>query len=182
MNEGLLIEKTIAALQQRLRTNNNLLLLQLEEGRITEATCTFHSPVSDEDLRSFTDMIGFNLPEDYIAFLKITNGCRLFDHPHYGGENYLYGIWEILENTYEEPSNGYLKIGYFYQENIFIDLKAYHNGRRNYLYVKEHIDQFDQGRALNMNFELWFDRFIINQGAKFWNYPYITAENYYEIT
>jgi len=164
------IEKTMSSLMKRLESNNNLLILQLEEGYITEATCTFNEPASDKDINDFSKLIGQELPDDYIQFLKITNGCRLFDHPKYGGENYIYSLKEMMPNTYEELDKRYLKIGYFYQESLFIDFKLHISGTGNYLFVKDSIEQFSKGRALNMNFELWFDRFVINQGAKFWNY------------
>ncbi len=177
--EESIISKTFFSLKKRLETNNNVLILQLEEGYISEATCTFYDPISEEELVDFSNQIGYRLPDDYVAFLRLSNGCRLFDHPFYGGENYLYGLREIFQNTYEEPSDGYLKIGYFYQENIFIDLKRYDTGEKNYLFVKEHIEQFTQSRALQMNFEIWFDRFVICQGTKFWNHAIFTADNYY---
>lgn len=179
MEESTIIARTISSLKKRLESNNNVLILQLEEGFITEATCTFYEPVSDAELEAFSDRIGYQLPDDYAAFLKIANGCRLFDDPNYGGENYLYSLEEILQFTYEEPSEGYLKIGYFYQDNIFIDLNLFNHGQKNYLFVKGHISQFSEGRPLHMNFELWFDRFVISQGTKFWNYSIYTAENYY---
>ncbi|WP_232510151.1 hypothetical protein [Paenibacillus crassostreae] len=79
--------------------------------------------------------------------------------------------------TYEEPAEGYLKIGYFYQDNIVIDLKKYKEGQKNYLLIKGHIDHFYEARELNMNFELWFDRFIVSQGSKFWTWSIYTTEN-----
>jgi len=177
MSESRIVEKTIASLKKRLELNNQILTLQLEEGYITEAQCTFFEPLSDEDILHFSREIGYSLPEDYIAFLKITNGCRLFDHPVYGGESYLFGIWDIFHHTYEDQNDAYLKIGYFYEENIYIDLELVKAGKRNYLFVKEHIDQFSEGRALNMNFEMWLDRFIICQGTKFWNFNRFSNEN-----
>lgn len=169
MKESLSIKKTIFTLKKKLEENNHIVTLELEDGTFTDAKCTFYDPVSDEDIMQFTDILGYTLPEDYITFLKLTNGCRLFDHPIYGGENYLYGLWEIARNTYEEPNDGFLKVGYFYEENIYFDLKMYDCGEKNYLYVKEHIDQFREGRALHMNFEIWLERFIDSQGMKFWN-------------
>jgi len=53
---------------------------------------------------------------------------------------------------------------------VVIDLKAFNAGERNYLLVKGYLDQFSEARKLNMNFELWLDRFIMCQGALFWNW------------
>jgi hypothetical protein len=165
-----LVHKTIASLQQRLQDNGNLLRLQLSEGYITDAICRFNPPALKEDLDHFMTELGYQLPEDYYEFLLIANGCRLFDHPEYGGENYLYRWQDINEFTYEEPSEGYLKIGYFYQDNLVIDLKLSQAGNKDYLLIKGHIDQFEESKSLKMNFEVWLDRFVVSQGSKFWEW------------
>jgi len=173
------IDKTINALKQRLQENNGVIRIQSAEGHLTYGTCKFFEPLDNKEILSFEKELGYKLPEDYIRFLQITNGCKLFDHPEYGGESYLYGLYDIFELTYEEPNDGYLKIGYFYTNNIVIDLRAFNAGDLNYILVKGHIDQFYEARKLNMNFELWLDRFIMSQGALFWNWL-ITAEKYYK--
>ncbi|WP_338542385.1 SMI1/KNR4 family protein [Paenibacillus tundrae] len=180
MIQGELIYKTIDSLKKRLE-NNNLLELQLQEGYLTQATCTFNEPADESDLIEFQRKLGFELPNDYINFLKISNGCSLFDHPQHGGEAYLYKWQDIQEATYESSNEGYLKIAYIYQDNIVIDLKKYSEGSNNYLMVKGYIDNFDESRPFNMNFELWFDRFIISQGDKFWDWSVYTAENFYKL-
>lgn len=165
-----LIDKTINALKQRLQENNGVIRIQSPEGNLSYGTCSFYHPIHENDIILFELELGYKLPGDYKKFLLLTNGCRFFDHPQYGGESYLYGLNEIFEQTYEEPSDGFLKIGYFYQDNIVIDLKAFNAGERNYLLVKGYLDQFYEARKLNMNFEIWLDRFIICQGALFWNW------------
>lgn len=175
-----IVDKTINSIRKRLLENGQI-QLQMSEGYITEGTCKFYDPVDEKELNDFIKELGYQLPEDYKRFLQITNGCRLFDHPIYGGESYLYGLIEIPQQTYEEPNEGYLKIGCIYQDNIVIDLKAYSEGNLNYLLVKDHIEPFHDSRKLNMNFELWLDRFVVSQGSKFWDWPIYTAENYYRL-
>jgi len=176
-----IINKTITSLKKRLEESNNIIKIQNEEGFVTDATFTFNEPLTDKEINQFMQKLGYELPDDYRAFLKICNGCSLFDHPVYGGESYLYKLEDILSLTYEDPSEGYLKLGYFYQDNIVIDLKKYKDGQSNYLLVKGHIDHFYEAREINMNFELWFDRFIMCQGSKFWNWSLYTADNYYRL-
>ncbi|MFD0717066.1 SMI1/KNR4 family protein [Paenibacillus sp. GCM10027626] len=142
MKQGELIIKTITSLKQRLHEAKGLLKLQLQEGYRTDATCRFNAPAKEEDLIEFQNSLGYRLPEDYFNFLKICNGCSLFDHPEYGGEAYLYLWQEIWNATYEEPDDGYLKIAYIYQDNIVINLKAYNEGNNNYLMVKGQLDSF----------------------------------------
>ncbi|MCF2946428.1 SMI1/KNR4 family protein [Paenibacillus tarimensis] len=183
MKQGELINKTLKSLKKRLNNNNDLLELQLGEGYLTEAKCTFNEPINEKDLLDFEKEFGLRIPEDYYNFLTITNGCSLFDHPEYGGEASIYRWQDTMDATYEDPKEGHKKliIAYIYQDEIVIDLKAYNEGLSNYLMVKGHIDHFHQARPLNMNFELWFDRFIICQGEKFWTWPIYTADNYYKL-
>lgn len=181
MKPGELISKSIEALQERLIKGNGLIELQLKEGYITKAKCEFYEPVVEEVLERIEEQLGFELPVDYRNFLAITNGCSLFDDPEYGGEAQVYKWQEALGFTVGDDSEGYLKVAWIYQDEIVIDLKAYKNGLQNYLYVKNYIDNYNDVRPLNMNFELWLDRFIISQGAKFWNWSIYTAENYYKL-
>lgn len=122
MSEAIII-KTITSLKKRLAENNNIITIQLDEGYVTEATFKFNAPLTDKEIKQYIQELGYDLPTDYKDFLKICNGCNLFDHPMYGGESYLYRLEDIMSLTYEDPSEGYLKIGYFYQDNIVIDLK-----------------------------------------------------------
>jgi hypothetical protein len=179
MKANLIIHQTISSLKQRLVESNNILRLQLDKGYITDATCKFNDPANEVELTQYINELGYKLPEDYNEFLLITNGCRLFDHPKYGGESYLYSWQDINNFTYEEPNEGYLKIGYIYQDNLVIDLKAYNEGDNDYLLIKGHIDQFNESQKLNMNFEMWFDRFVISQGTKFWEWPRQFSKQYY---
>ncbi|AFH62872.1 SMI1/KNR4 family protein [Paenibacillus caseinilyticus] len=181
MKQGEVIYKTICSLKERLHEGNGLLDIQLQEGYRAKTTCKFNIPALAEDLLSFQKGLGYKLPEDYYNFLTICNGCSLFDHPQYGGEAYLYPWQDIAQFTYEEPDEGYLKIAYIYQDNIVINLNAYNEGNNNYLMVKRHTEHFHEARPLMMNFELWFDRFIMSQGEKFWNWPLYNAENYYRL-
>lgn len=161
-----IIDHTINSLKQRLQENNGLIRIQCTEAY---RTCKFFHPKTENEIALFENELGYKLPGDYSRFLQITNGCRFFEHSEYGGESYLYSLNEIYGLTYEEPNDGFLKIGYFYQDNIVIDLKAFHAGNQNYLLVKGEFDQFDKARKLNMNFEIWLDRFIMSQGSLFWN-------------
>lgn len=54
---------------------------------------------SDEQIHSFEQKTGLLLPDDYKEFLKITNGCRLFDNLE-SGEKMIYTAWMILLITH----------------------------------------------------------------------------------
>lgn len=162
------VVKTVTALQQRLAENENTLQVQLEEGYVYRATCTFNPPATDEEIMNFEQQTGYVLPRDYRRFLKITNGCRLFDDIKYGGEIQLYSLQEIRDYHYEEAFEGCFTIASIYQDHLVIKGKEVLQNEPHYLYAKGHIDQFKAATPLQLNFETWFDRFVLCQGAKFW--------------
>src|SRR5688572_18138795 len=85
------VEEAINQMKKKLAENNQVIEVN-EDGFTYKATCTFNSPASDEQIHSFEKKTGLFLPEDYKEFLKITNGCRLFDNVESGGENDLYSL------------------------------------------------------------------------------------------
>lgn len=170
-------------MKKRLEENNHVIQIQNEEGHLFDAKCTFNPPASEEDIFNFERQTGFILPPDYKAFLKITNGCRLFDDIDYGGEIELYSLQQIIDlNEHYDQYEGCYDIAYIYQDNIVINSRLISQNRENYLFWKDHIDQFNEAIPLKMNFELWFDRFIISQGTKFWSWSIYTAEHYYRLS
>lgn len=88
--EGSIVIQTLNALKKRLNENNNILQIQDEQGYLYKAKCTFSPPASDEEINNFEKQTGLIIPSDYKAFLKITNGCRLFDDINSGGEIEFY--------------------------------------------------------------------------------------------
>ncbi|BFH18114.1 SMI1/KNR4 family protein [Paenibacillus melissococcoides] len=166
-----LSKEAIQALKAKLEENGGSIEMQRGSGDVSRVTCTFNPPATVNELNDFVRKTKFILPEDYINFLKICNGCRLFDDIEYGGESELYSLEEILLYTYEDPFYGRFKIAYIYQDNIVIDFRRYMEGDKNYLMVKDHLSGFDECIALGMSFGLWLDKFIKSRGEKFWNCP-----------
>lgn len=180
MKQGDLVSVTLHSLKERMTKNKGLIEVYNGDGDYGEVECTFYDPVTIEQINELEAKTGWILPEDYKRFLLITNGCKLFDHPDYGGENDLYRLEELIEFNYEDPFEGCFSIAYIYSENIVINSERYRNGDPNYLFVKDKIDQFHEAEPLNMNFEMWLDRFVICQGNKFWNWKYWDAKRYYK--
>ncbi|ASS95134.1 hypothetical protein BS1321_15195 [Peribacillus simplex NBRC 15720 = DSM 1321] len=162
------VEEAINQMKKKLAENNQVIEVN-EDGFIYKATCTFNSPASDEQIHSFEKKTGLLLPEDYKEFLKITNGCRLFDNVESGGENDLYSLDDIINYTYENSYEGCYKVACIYQDNIVIDGEAVAKGDKEYLMVKGHIDDFEEGEKLHMGFAEWIEQFISHQGEKFWD-------------
>jgi len=181
MGYGSIVEKTINSLKHRLEIGQGVFDIYSGEGDLSPVKCSFNQPATIKEIQEFEASMGVVFPEDYKKFLLITNGCRLFDHPQYGGESYLLTLDEMLNYTFEDRFDGCFKVAYIYGENIVINSTRYINGEKNYLYVKDKIDSFEDSKPLNMNFELWLDRFVISQGSKFWSWSIYTAENYYRL-
>lgn len=180
---GSLVSLTLSALMNRLEQNGGSFQVQSEQGYTYDAMCTFNKPATDAEIIEFEEKTGFLLPDDYKAFLKITNGCRLFEHVEYGGETELFSLEQIIEyNSHLDPCDGCFNIAYIYQDHIGINSDLHREGNPHYLFWKGHIDSFQEALPLQSNFELWLDRFIISQGVKFWWWPIHTAKNFYQVS
>ncbi|WP_285769010.1 SMI1/KNR4 family protein [Peribacillus sp. SI8-4] len=162
------VEEAINLMKKRL-AQKDLSIEMKGEGIIYQSTCTFNSPASDEEIQSFEKKTGLHLPGDYKEFLKITNGCRLFESRKSGGENDLYSLEDIINYTYEVPYEGCFKVACIYQDNIVINGGAIAMGDKEYIMVKGHLDDFEEGRKLHMSFAEWIERFLSDQGEKFWD-------------
>ena len=180
MKQGDLVHTSLNFLKDRLSKNNGLMEIYTGNGEYEEVKCTFREPVTIEQINEIESKSGWTFPEDYKEFLLITNGCKLFDHPCYGGENELYRLEDLIECNYEDPFEDCFSIAYVYAENIVINSERFRSGDPNYLFVKGKIDHFHEAEPLNMNFEMWLDRFIICQGSKFWNWNFWNAKRYYK--
>ena len=168
--DGNVVKQTLSSLQKRLAENNDIIQVQNENGHLYNAKCTFNHPASDTEIAMFEKQTGFILPTDYKEFLKITNGCRLFDDVRYGGEIEFYSLEKIIEYNHNrtEEYEGCYDIASIYQDNIVINSHFVLQNENNYLFWKSYLETFKEAIPLNMSFEIWFDRFVVCQGTKFW--------------
>lgn len=113
---------------------------------------------------------GSSFPVQYESLLSETNGCTLFDHPLYGGENIIFDIDQVIDTykIYNDHNPEQIRIAYIYQEHIVIGLKEYHLGSNRYMYVCDSYGPIDDCFPLNCTFEAWFDRFIEANWRKYW--------------
>lgn len=169
MEENSLIFKSISTLKQRLINNGGFIEIQLENGQLDKFGCSFKSPAIDEEWNELIEKIG-PLPIDYLALFKLCNGCSLFDHPLYGGENHIFSLSEVLEYNRKGEAVNWLKIAYIYGDYIVINMDKVRNNQSHYLFVTESTDPFEYSRELYCNFETWLERFIITNGNKYWNW------------
>lgn len=168
---GLLVKNTIDGLKRRLELSNDFLYIQDDEGNVERYNCKFNEPVREGEIERLIESTGLNIPLDYLDFLKITNGCSLFNHEIYGGETILFPLDQIeymYKNVYE--STGHLKIAYIFDDMIMIDCNAYSKGEEKYLFVGNSTSSLENFKSLNCNFGTWLYRFITANGEKYWNW------------
>ncbi|MEK5501995.1 SMI1/KNR4 family protein [Bacillus sp. FSL M8-0168] len=178
------IDKTVNGLKSLLDDRGTIKLFG-SEGDITESQVTF--PIygaSADEFQSFESKYSISFPEDYRKFLEQHNGARIFDIIS-DGENicgglHLFSLEEIEEEMgyveLFESVNG-IPIGHLLEEcHLMIDKDRLDRSDPNYLYLFEDGLEYT---PLNLNFEIFLDRYIICQGEAFWEWNYRTAENYY---
>lgn len=90
----------------------------------------------------------------------------------------MFSVKELKENLYyTDVYPGFLPIGSAWDQYLAISLEAIEKGDPNYLY---RIDNDEGPQALTLNFHLFLDRFVVAQGATFYEWPiYSAASRYY---
>ncbi|MCM3576499.1 SMI1/KNR4 family protein [Mesobacillus subterraneus] len=177
----MLLEKSINYLKQKLQEKGSF-EIYLGEGKTSNVTCKFNSPVSVIDIEQLELQTGLTLPDDYKHFLLLHNGATLFDDVEYGGECYLYDIELVLENYQDSLGNypnEWLTIGYHYGEEIVLDCNKVRNGDKYCIMHRGASEPNGVAYGLKLSFELWLDRLIICQGLNYWNPPRFSIEESY---
>lgn len=172
---------TLNALKSRLNEKGNMKIIA-EQGHIHTIHCSFNPPIEVQEIKKKSVRNNWLLPEDYKDFLKQHNGVRIFElllnDENIGGGLHLYSIQEIQKTSENlKLDSQYVPIGYVLENHLLISNKDIKQNNPNYLFIAG--TSFIP-KPLNLNFELFLDRFIISQGANFWEWPYYTAENYYK--
>ncbi|MGG4178276.1 SMI1/KNR4 family protein [Virgibacillus pantothenticus] len=163
MEVGQLIQKTLDGLKQRLNSDGTI-TVQEEGGAIFELSCSFQNPATKEQIENFQFEHNCCLPIDYQNFLLEHNGARIFEDLD------LYSLEGLI--AYKDPSlpDGCICIASYLDTRIVIDTRIYKQGDHDYLFCLDSVDSFEDGINLNANFEIWLDRLIIAQVAKYWEW------------
>ncbi|XOK61088.1 SMI1/KNR4 family protein [Paenibacillus elgii] len=173
-----IIYLTLRSLKARL-AKQPILWVQRELGYVKPCTCAFYKAATPDQIYSFVKETGFFLPKSYIDFLKMHDGAILFqDQSEYADPPwYIFGLEELMEywEQKELPPNLYA-IAKYDQTIIFIDSSRVKEGREDYLFEGATIGH--EYEAINLNFELWFERLIVSQGAYFWYWNNYSLKNY----
>ncbi|PLR90022.1 SMI1/KNR4 family protein [Bacillus sp. T33-2] len=177
-----LVHKTLQGLKKRLDTNNQL-IISGRAGALSNAICKFNPPAMIDAITDFENLTNFMLPEDHKEFLLQHNGSTIFDiiidnNIHAGGGLDIFSLEKIKQSLNDLsllPSN-YLPIAHLLDGHyLVVDRKCLEENDPNYL----SITNFLETTRLNLNFEIFLDRYIVAQGNIFWSWPIYTAKNYY---
>ncbi|MED3835896.1 SMI1/KNR4 family protein [Peribacillus frigoritolerans] len=175
------IQNTLSGLKQLLN-NNDQMKSVAEEGEVYTVSCSFNPPIKISEIETFESEHDIKLPEDYKAFLKLHNGARIYesvddDGVNIGGGLHLFSLDDIKETQeVEYISEHGIPIAHLLEDcYLILDIEKLKSTDPNYLNILE----FTDIKILNLNFEIFLDRYIISQGVPFWSWPIYTAENYY---
>ncbi|MFC9601562.1 SMI1/KNR4 family protein [Peribacillus butanolivorans] len=186
------INQTLTSFKNRLDEDLSM-IISGPEGENSIIVCSFNNPATKEQIEEFEKKTEWILPEDYKAFLFIHNGCMLFEHIDEDGDNVGGGLWlhslEEIESAYkdmqaDEPDNPlpFIPIGSVLDGTLAISNKKLNAKEPNYLLNFDiPSEEFSEDEDIQLNFELFLDRYIISQGNDFWNWTTYTAENYYKL-
>lgn len=173
------IKNIIEAVQRLLDSNNEQLLIQ-QDGLIIKSTSTVNSPAEEVVIAEFERQIGYRLPKDHRSFLLEYDGANIYQFitdlgSNGGGGLEMFSVQEMKENLdYMKLVPDFLPIGSVDQQYLSISLEAMEKKNPNYLFL---LTNFDGPQALNLNFHLFLERFVIAQGIQFWEWPISSADN-----
>jgi len=149
-------------IQKNIKRVNKMWKEKLEEVKkvLNEFNRDFDAPATEKEIQLFTDEVkkkfGFDLPEEYIDFLKVMNGYEFNGFVIYGvderllekkPDEHINGFIELSEILYEvEDPKQYIFIG---EDNI--SLYVYDLVRKKYIIIDnpgggemEYFDRFDE--------------------------------------
>ncbi|MFY3790551.1 SMI1/KNR4 family protein [Ureibacillus sp. MALMAid1270] len=171
------ITESLKTLKNRLDPNNKIVIYG-EKGVINESICFFNSPAYEDEILQFEKEKNIKLPEDYRLFLKFCNGTKLFQimigETNIGGGLELFSLNEIKQHSVNIRLP-FLPIGYVSENYVTINVDSIKDNSPNYLFISS----FLESRSLNLNVELFIDRYITSQGSNFWDWPIYSAKNFY---
>lgn len=142
----------------------------VSQGRTVNITCVFNSPATEAEIIQLEKAKGVKFPEEFLHFLRFSNGARLFT-TEYGGGMEFHSINQILEYDLDYMPKNWIPIAYDNGDYLLFDsLKLAHNDL-DYLMWHNHEQHFSNPSVrFNISFEKWIERYVIAQGSSFWQW------------
>jgi hypothetical protein len=176
------VHLTIQSLKQRLDKDNKM-VIQEREGTLSECEFIFNLPVNENALNDFRKSVRYDIPADYMEFLKQNNGCKLFYESDTGEGWSFLSLKDISDYISERPEfykDQWIPIATSLDGILMIDSNLINSNDGYLLWSLEGIERPENSDNLKLNFELFFDRLVIANGTNFWEWSIYTAENYYK--
>ena len=170
------IEAVLQALKTRVNDAGEM-QVQSMNGYMYQGIFTFHPPATEEQIEELTRTIGEDLPEDYVAFLRLHNGMEMFGSKQYGGAIRFYSVQECIaqhtcfkeiHKSYEDEYGSCVPIGDFPDRGfIALDMKRCKEKGASYIRIFDTLPKLVPG-----TFEQFFDRLVVSQGAAYWEWVF----------
>ena len=168
---------TIDTLRKRLKGNR--LVVQNEDGFVSEVAFEWNEPTTEEEIRIFEKQHSIMLPRSYREFLKISNGAVLFKDIEYGQWGCrILGLSELHSTTLdmktwgcELPSSFLVFATWLGDLDVLLfDLKRLETNEKSYIIDGEQGVKVEEWSVINGDFSKWLDRLVIAQGTKYWRW------------
>ncbi|MBD7971355.1 SMI1/KNR4 family protein [Paenibacillus gallinarum] len=119
---------------------------------------------SQHDIDILEEVLNKRLPDSYKEFLLLHNGCRLFEHPFYEGENYIYSSHEVIDlrPQIDEHYTNQVRIARILGDNIVLNLD------NDTISVCNETSCIAESMSLKCNFLNWLREFIAKDGQNIW--------------
>ncbi|WP_285108854.1 hypothetical protein [Paenibacillus sp. UMB4589-SE434] len=102
------------------------------EGDVDNYSCDFRPPATESQIQTLLEYYP-QLPSGILEFLKITNGCSLFEHAVYGGCDLLLGVDEVIYLNRNNDSR--IEIASICYDHIIVDISEFISGNEHYMYI-----------------------------------------------
>lgn len=161
-----MIENTLAALKKLSETPQTV---YIGDGEFDKREITLKSPISQQELDTLCKTFPFPLPEDYVKFLKLCNGCSFWDM-----EFDLYSLADSIQMSgLFECADGILQIGRFFETVVYIncnELEPEPDCRYpRYMYAGDEIC-LDEAFQLNTDFAGFLETLLYCNGFFYWEF------------
>lgn len=154
------VYEILKGLRQRVNEDNEL-IIQTTGGNVEKARFEFFPSASPEELKFLSEKHEINLAPDYVDFLLLHNGAKLFDIG-FGECTEIYSISQIIEKVEIMPdiAPGLLPIANSPSGSVFLDTTR----EEQNIFIQKGGSEFN---FLSMDFMKWLEVLIIANGANF---------------
>lgn len=150
-------------LRKRINSENQI-LIQLSGGEVETATFELNPPASEEEVNYILTKYNVALPNDYLEFMCIHNGAKLFDIG-FGEFTEIFDLKKVDEYSELMPdtiSGGLIPVAHCPSGTIYLDTT-----REKCVLTNDSSPDFN---FISMTFGEWLEALILANGNYFWEW------------